>query len=87
MKISFDPAEDEWTRAERGFSLALGAEVIRNKVATFLDDRHDYGEDRFVTFGHVEARLYVCVFTMRDTVFHIISLRKANDREISRYGR
>ncbi|MEO5325721.1 BrnT family toxin [Mesorhizobium sp. CC13] len=87
MKISFDPGKDEWTRAERGFSLALGAEVIRNKVTTFLDDRQDYGEDRFVTFGYVEARLYVCVFTMRDTVFHIISVRKANDREIARYGR
>ncbi|CAI2933565.1 BrnT family toxin [Aminobacter niigataensis] len=87
MKISFDPGKDEWTRAERGFSLALGADVIRNRVATLLDDRRDYGEDRFVAFGYVDLRLYVCVFTMRDTVFHVISVRKANDREIARYGR
>lgn len=57
MKISFDPGKDEWTRAERGFSLALGAEVLRNKVAIMLDDRRDYGEDRFIAFGHVENRL------------------------------
>ena len=86
MKISFDPGKDEWTRAERGFSLALGAEVIRNKVATFLDDQRLWrGSLRHL--GYVEARLYVCVFTMRDTVFHLISVRKANDREIARYGR
>ena len=87
MKISFDPGKDEKTLMERGFSLAIGAEVITNQVATFLDDRRDYGEDRFVSFGYVEGRLFVCVFTMRDTTFHIISVRKANDRELNRYGR
>lgn len=87
MKISFDPGKDEKTRSERGFSLALGKEVIRNQVFTCLDERQNYGEDRFVSFGYVEKRLYVCVFTMRDTTFHIISVRKANDRELARYGR
>lgn len=87
MKISFDPAKDEKTKRERGFSLALGAEIIRNRVHTVLDDRRDYGEDRFISFGYVGERLFVCVFTMRDTTFHMISVRKANDREIARYGR
>jgi len=82
MKISFDPAKDEKTKRERGFSLALGAEIIRNRVHTVLDDRRDYGEDRFISFGYVGERLFVCVFT-----FHMISVRKANDREIARYGR
>ena len=87
MKISFDPKKDEQTRAARGFSLAVGAEVIKNAVATVFDDRHDYGEDRFVTFGYVGERLFVCVFTMRDITYHIIPLRKANDREVAKYGR
>ena len=80
MKISFDPKKDEQTREKRGFSLAVGAEVISNAVATIFDDRRDYGEDRFVAFGYVGERLFVCVFT-------IISVRKANDREVARYGR
>ena len=87
MKISFDPKKDEQTREARGFSLAVGAEVISNAVATIFDDRRDYGEDRFVAFGYVGDRLFVCVFTMRDITYHIISVRKANDREVARYGR
>ena len=87
MKISFDPKKDEQTREKRGFSLAVGAEVISNAVTTIFDDRRDYGEDRFVAFGYVDKRLFVCVFTMRDITYHIISVRKANDREVARYGR
>ncbi|PWK63866.1 BrnT family toxin [Aminobacter sp. AP02] len=87
MKISFDPGKDEKTRMERGVSLAIGAEVIANQVPTFLDDRCDYGEDRFVSFGCVEGGLFVCAFTVQDTTFQTVSVRKANDRELKKYGR
>lgn len=87
MKISFDPKKDELTRQTRGVSLALGAEIISNASFTIYDDRRDYGEDRFVAFGYVGERLFVCVFTIRDITYHIISVRKANDREVAKYGR
>lgn len=87
MKISFDPEKDAETQQERGFSLELGAEVIRNRVYMRLDDRHDYGEDRFIAYGYVAERLFVCVFTIREEVYRVISLRKANEREVRRYGR
>jgi len=86
MKISFDPVKDEKTRKERGFSLEIGVEVIRHQVATRLDDRRDYGEDRLISFGYVDQRLLVCVYTVRGDTLRIISVRKANDREIKRYG-
>lgn len=86
MQVSFDPQKDEQTRKERGFSLALGAEVIRNQVATRIDDRQDYGEDRLIAYGYVGKRLYVCVYVLRGEVVRIISVRKANDRETARYG-
>ncbi len=86
MKISFNLAKDEKTRTERGLSLSVGAEVIRNQVAVVVDDRRDYGEDRLISFGYVGKRLCVCVYTVRGDTLHIISLRKANDREIRKYG-
>ncbi|WP_343044561.1 BrnT family toxin [Allomesorhizobium camelthorni] len=52
-------------------------------VAT--DDRNDYGEVREVAAGFVGQRLHIIVFTMRNDVCHIISLRKANKREIKTY--
>ncbi|MEX0956507.1 MAG: BrnT family toxin [Rhizobiaceae bacterium] len=52
-----------------------------------MGDRKYYGEDRLIAYGHAAKRLHVCVFTMRRDVTRIISGRKANDREIRKYGR
>ncbi len=50
------------------------------------DDRFDYGEVRQVAFGRIGGRLFVCVFVDRGSTRRIISLRKANSREVKRYG-
>ncbi len=49
------------------------------------DSRHQYGEARLEAMGLIGARLYVLVFTLRATAVRIISLRKANSREVKRY--
>jgi uncharacterized protein len=49
------------------------------------DNRKDYGEGRFAAFGLIGARLYCLVYTLRNDVKRIISLRKANPREVKRY--
>ena len=50
-----------------------------------LDNRKDYGEERFAAFGLIGTRLYCLVYTLRNDVKRIISLRKANPREVKRY--
>ncbi|MDO8753643.1 MAG: BrnT family toxin, partial [Anaerolineales bacterium] len=55
--------------------------------AVILEDvRKDYGERRFRVFGYVDERLYAVVFTPRQGAVHVISFRKANSREVKRYG-
>ncbi|MCV0396466.1 MAG: BrnT family toxin [Rhizobiaceae bacterium] len=49
------------------------------------DDREDYGEARQVATGFVGERIYVMVFTDRDSQRRVISFRKANKREIRSY--
>ncbi len=51
-----------------------------------VDGRRHYGETRFVAHGLIEDRLYVMVFTLRETSVRVISLRKANSREVKRYA-
>jgi hypothetical protein len=49
---------------------------------TFVDNRFDYGEKRFITVGVLAGRLVVTAHTPRgDNVTRIISMRKANRRE------
>jgi len=46
----------------------------------------EYAEQRMIGFAYIGLRLYCVVFTDRDDVRRIISLRKANRREIAHYA-
>lgn len=81
MNIEFDPAKRAATLAERGLDFARAAEVFDGRHLTRVDDRHDYGEPRFVTAGWLDGRLVVMVWTPRGDDRRIISMRKANERE------
>ena len=50
-----------------------------------VDDRFDYGEERFIAYGFIGVRLHVCAYTMRGEAIRVISLRKANKKEIQAY--
>jgi uncharacterized DUF497 family protein len=50
------------------------------------DDRFGYAEVREVAFGLIDDRLFVCVCADRGAERRVISLRKANRREVKRHG-
>jgi len=52
-----------------------------------VDDREDYGELRECATGFIGDVLYVLIYTERDDVTWIISLRKANNKERNHYKR
>ena len=49
------------------------------------DLRWNYGEERIEAIGHVGERLYVLIYTSRGGRRRLISLRKANSREVERW--
>jgi hypothetical protein len=49
------------------------------------DEREDYSELREIALGFIGVRLHVMVFTRRGDQVRIISLRKADRREVQRY--
>lgn len=82
----FDPAKDAVNQAKHGVSLALAELLFARPHVSMSDDRFDYGEVRQVAFGYIQDRLFVCVYTDREAERRVISLRKANQREVNRYG-
>lgn len=70
---------------QRGFGFEVAEAFDFATAIVAIDDRRDYGEIRRVATGFVSSRLHVLVFTMRGLACHIISLRKANEREIRSY--
>jgi uncharacterized DUF497 family protein len=85
MKITFDPAKRDWTLRERGLDFFDAAKLFEGPNYRFIDDRFDYGEERIVTIGRLAGRMLVIVWTPREGARHVISMRKANDREQARY--
>lgn len=56
-----------------------------NSALVMIDDRADYGENRFVALGLIGNRVHVCAYTERRDNFRLISLRKANRREATKF--
>ena len=86
MRIAFDPAKDAANIAKHGVSLAEARMIEWETLWAIPDERCDYGEERWVGFAYVGLRLFSVVFTDRGDVRRIISLRKANSREVKRYA-
>jgi len=80
-----DPEKDRKNLAERGLSLDLAEQLEWATALIWEDMRKDYGERRYCVLGFIEDRLHSVVFTPRDSKPRVISLRKANKREVNRY--
>jgi uncharacterized DUF497 family protein len=83
--ISYDPVKRDKTRDERGLDFGDAAEVFAGVTLTLEDDRQDYGEPRFQTYGLLDGRLVMVVWTPRGADRHVISMRRCNAREKARY--
>ena len=86
MRITYDPAKRDWTLRERQLDFEEAVSVFAGKTIHVLDRRFDYGEERIVTFGRLRGRIMVVVWTPRGDARHVISMRKANEREQTRYA-
>lgn len=87
MTITYDPAKREWTLRERGLDFERSEEVFAGLTIDIADLRRDYGEPRINSVGHLDGRMVIVCWTPRGPARHIISMRKANDREKARYGK
>lgn len=87
MPITFDPAKRAMTLAERGLDFADAEAVFAGPLVENPDARFDYGEERMFTVGFLRERMVVVVWTRRGDDQHVISMRKANGKERTRYGK
>ncbi len=85
MALTFDPAKRAATLERRGLDFADADKVFAGLTYEFVDDRKDYGEVRITTIGLLGERMVIVIWTARGQDRHIISMRKANDREYNRY--
>nr|WP_175109420.1 BrnT family toxin [Paraburkholderia solisilvae] len=85
MHVTCDPLKNESNLAKHGVDLSSAAYLDWSEVMAHVDTRRDYREVREIGFGVIDERLFCVVFTQRGDTMHIISLRKANHREVRDY--
>ena len=85
MLIEFDPAKDIANQAKHGISLALAGGLDWDAALVWIDDSFEYGELRIIALAPKTGILYCVAFVERGKVRRIISLRRANRREVKHY--
>jgi uncharacterized protein len=85
MRITFDPAKNARNIDERDLPFELVAQLDWETAIATEDTRKDYGERRLRVLAFLGERLHAAVITMRGDAVHVISFRKANEKEVKRY--
>jgi hypothetical protein len=85
VRIEFDPAKNSANERKHGVSLALAEDLDWDAALVWIDDRFENDEWRMIALAPKTGILYYVAFVDRGEVRRIISLRRANRREVKYY--
>jgi uncharacterized protein len=84
--FEWDEAKAADNFAKHGISFTTAIRAFDDAFAIErLDDRENYGEDRYSILGMVDGRLLYVAYTFREGVIRIISARGAASYERRQY--
>ena len=85
-EFEWDAVKAARNEADHGVTFEMARDVFKDPFAIeWLDDREDYGEERYVIIGMVSNRLLFAAYTMRGESIRIISARGAEPYERRQY--
>ena len=85
MRFEWDETKRRSNIKRHGIDFVDVEEVFAGETITFLDDRYDYGETRFLTFGLLWGEVVAIVHIETDEVIRVISVRRASKDEEETY--
>ncbi len=78
MEFEWDERKNQVNITKHELDFADAVKVFRLPLRISLDQRQDYGEERWIGLGMLDGRVVLVVFTEPDEkTIRIISLRKA----------
>ncbi len=86
METEWDPAKHLANLAKHGLDFEDVPFLDWDNAKVLPDNRQTYPEPRFRAFAMWNGRLHMVAFCIRGTKVRIISFRKANKKEVTRYG-
>lgn len=85
MRLEFDPDKDAGNQVKHGVSLSLAGELDWEAALVWVDERFEYGELRMIALAPETNVLYYVAFVDRGNARRVISVRRANRREVKHY--
>ena len=85
MKSTYDAAKNDSNITKHGLPLSDAKLLDWNAAFSWVDQKKDYGEERRIALAPIDQRLYCVVYVESKGAMRIISLRKANNREMKIY--
>jgi len=86
MRFQWDKSKAKDNYAKHGVSFEIAKKVFSDPLAIeYLDDRQDYGEERFLIIGLADGHVLFVAYTERDNIIRIISARRATKLEQETY--
>lgn len=85
VRFEWDEAKREANLRRHGFDFNDAEKVFEGETISLIDDRFDYGEVRYVSFGMLQDLVVAVVYTETDAAIRIISLRRATRNEEKEY--
>ncbi len=85
MKYEWDDDKQRINLIKHSIDFHAVREFEWDTALETLDDRRDYEEPRWIALGLINDRLHVLIYTIRVENIRVISLRKANKREVQFY--
>ena len=84
-KIEFDLLKSARNAQERDLPFERAVDFDWDDAVVIADVRREYGEPRLVATGFLDGRLHVLCFVRIAEGIRVISLRRANVREVLHY--
>jgi uncharacterized DUF497 family protein len=85
-KFQWDDTKAAENYAKHGVTFESARDVFKDLFAVEqIDDRHDYGEERWTILGMAHGRLLMVAYTVRNDSIRIISARAAEPYERREY--
>jgi len=87
MHFTCDPNKSRANYFKHGIVLEFAQYLEWANKMAWIDDRHNYNEDRMRGLVPLEGKIYAVVYVLRAESTRMISLRKANNREMKQYDK
>lgn len=86
MEFEWDENKNEINVEKHGYSLEDGAELLRTGDYCYAKFSPRNSENRWIAIGQYKMEWIAVVFTLRENIYRIISVRKAKKCETREIG-